>query len=725
MNPYTSRAMIRDGQFFFGRQRELQSLYTRLQNMQSCSLVGPRRMGKSSLLYHLIQPSVYAPVFPQDAERRVFAYLDLQELAGLGPDDFFYTAVERLKRAAQGRLAADLERDGTQAGFRRFLGRVTDDDLRLVLCCDEFEILSQNPHFDANFFSYLRALCSNYNLALLTSSRTSLFDLCHQGDLQSSQFWNIFVEQPLGLLAPDEARRLASEPFAAAGVVLSAAQIDFLLDLSGGHPFYLQIAAYHLFQALQAGDEPDLEQVGALFFDEACPHLTYAWDQLAEAEQAALARLGHTPDTALPEAVFRPLARQALLAGASDRPLLAGSVWRRFLTGLAPATLAPEAPAASQPVAASLPSHFKRANIQYLDFDLLFERAEDHYRARVLNSPSGQALADFRLPFSETELENFYLRIGQPRAHVRRVSSSEMEAARAFGGRLFDAVFKDDLYHCLHRSLDEAGRLAGGLRIRLRLGDTPELAELPWEYLYNSVANRFLALSVESPVVRYLELPERVRPLEVRPPLKILTMISSPTDYLNLDVEHEWRNLKDALTEPEQSGLVQIDRLEKATLSALLARLQAENYHIFHYIGHGGFDAQRQGGVLLLEDEARRGRPVGSQHLGMLLHDERMVLAVLNACEGGRAAHDDPFAGTAQTLVQQGIPAVVAMQFAITDRAAITFSNQFYLALSHGYPVDAALIEARKAIFAAGGDVEWGTPVLYLRSSDGHIFDFQ
>jgi hypothetical protein len=37
--------------------------------------------------------------------------------------------------------------------------------------------------------------------------------------------------------------------------------------------------------------------------------------------------------------------------------------------------------------------------------------------------------------------------------------------------------------------------------------------------------------------------------------------------------------------------------------------------------------------------------------------------------------------------------------------------------------VDAALAEARKSLFAAGNRMEWGTPVLYLRASDGKIFD--
>ena len=174
----------------------------------------------------------------------------------------------------------------------------------------------------------------------------------------------------------------------------------------------------------------------------------------------------------------------------------------------------------------------------------------------------------------------------------------------------------------------------------------------------------------------------------------------------------------------KERGLIQLTRLPAATLSALQRQLRQEQYHIFHYIGHGGFDQQTQDGVLLLEDENGRSRLVNGNYLGTLLHDHPSLrLAVLNACEGARTTRSDPFAGVAQQLVRQGIPAVIAMQFEITDRAAIILAQEFYDALADGYPVDAALAEARKSIYTAGNDIEWGTPVLYLRAVDGQLFD--
>jgi hypothetical protein len=350
--------------------------------------------------------------------------------------------------------------------------------------------------------------------------------------------------------------------------------------------------------------------------------------------------------------------------------------------------------------------------ITYLNFDLLIDRSAGGYRARVLDSPAGQAVVDFTLPF---------LQEGR-----RGLEGLDVEAATDFGTRLFEAVFDDQVGSCLRRSLDEAERGGAGLRIRLRLTETPELAHLPWEYLYDPALNRFLVLSAETPLVRYLDLPERVQPLAVAPPLRVLVMISSPSDLMPLEVEREWATLGEALGDLEDRGLVALERLEDASLPALQQQLRRGEYHVFHFIGHGTFDEGTQEGSLILEDDRGRGRPVSGQELGTLLHDHRPLrLAFLNACEGARASPTDPFAGAAQSLVQRGVPAVVAMQFEISDQAAVALVREFYTALAEGFPVDTDLAEARKAVFALGDNVDWATPVLYLRSPDGRVFDVE
>ena len=361
----------------------------------------------------------------------------------------------------------------------------------------------------------------------------------------------------------------------------------------------------------------------------------------------------------------------------------------------------------------------------YSDFDVIVEPEGAEYRARVVDSPAGEATAMFAVPFSELELENFLLRVGRPRRGTRRLESEEMEAAREFGARLFDAMFHDDVEMSLQRSLDAVERRGEGLRIRLRFSDTPELASLPWEFLYNEDSDEFLVLSAWTPIIRYLDLTQTIEPLTVTGPVRILVMISGPEDYPSLDVEEEWRRIERSLAGLIDAGAVMVTRTEGATLLDLQRALRQHDYHIFHFLGHGGFDEKADDGVLVLENENHRSRLAAGRDLGTILHDHRSLrLAVLNACEGARASDSDPFSGAAQSLVRKGIPAVVAMQFEITDDAAIAFAQEFYSAIADALPVDAAIGEARRAIFGLGNDIEWGTPVVYLRG-DGQLFTIE
>ena len=359
-----------------------------------------------------------------------------------------------------------------------------------------------------------------------------------------------------------------------------------------------------------------------------------------------------------------------------------------------------------------------------LDFDVAIEPLSEGYRTRVVASPCGEAHADFTLPFSDENLEILVLKvvgsIGRIRRKVRRIESQERGLLETFGGQLFQAAFSGTVRDCLGRSRLVAGDKGAGLRIRLRL--PPALANIPWEYLYDREYG-FIGLSPETVLVRYVEMPSPVQPFPVSPPLRILAMIPAPSDVPGLQGEEEWGKLNDALSDLARRGMVKVDRLKDGTLAALQLPLRWREYHVLHFIGHGWWDEDAQDGALALEGAGGTTRLVTGRDLGVMLCGHRSLrLVVLNACEGARSARDDPFGGVAQALVRQGIPAVIAMQFEISDPAALVFSQSFYQAIADDLPIDVAMVEARRAMFADGNEVEWATPVLYLRSPDGSVF---
>jgi hypothetical protein len=99
---------------------------------------------------------------------------------------------------------------------------------------------------------------------------------------------------------------------------------------------------------------------------------------------------------------------------------------------------------------------------------------------------------------------------------------------------------------------------------------------------------------------------------------------------------------------------------------------------------------------------------------------------VLNACHAARTTLTDPFAGVAATLIELGVPAVVAMQFEISDSAAIVFARELYTNLVGRHDsIDAAVAEARNAIAVEVGGRDWATPVLYVRDPNVELFRFR
>ncbi len=115
----------------------------------------------------------------------------------------------------------------------------------------------------------------------------------------------------------------------------------------------------------------------------------------------------------------------------------------------------------------------------------------------------------------------------------------------------------------------------------------PELAALPWEFLYDPLEAEYLSLSRFSPIVRYVELPRAPSPIEVSLPLNVLGVVASPSDLLDLDVERERSRLEESLR--PLGGLVRLQWLEGQTWRDLQRAMRAGPWHVFHFIGHGDY----------------------------------------------------------------------------------------------------------------------------------------
>lgn len=366
--------------------------------------------------------------------------------------------------------------------------------------------------------------------------------------------------------------------------------------------------------------------------------------------------------------------------------------------------------------------------LDYLDFELeIGPGSGREYPIAVIRSAGGEARETMHFPFDELALENQLLALQnvllRSGGKYRQILSPRAQIVQDFGRALFNALFTGEVRSRYAVSRQEAVRQGKGLRLKLRI-QSPELAALPWEFLYDPGQAEYVCLSSNTPIVRYLELPHPPEPLIVATPLRILGMVASPKNLAVLDIQREKQRVEKAIEDLRADGLVQVTWLDGRTWQDLQRAVRRGTWHIFHFIGHGGFDSNADEGLIALEDDEGQTHFLSATQLGRLLTDHYPLrLVVLNSCEGARGSERDIFSSTASILVQRGIPAVLAMQYEITDRAAIELSRAFYEALADGMPVDAAVGEARKAIsLSIENTVEWGTPVLYMRAPNGTLF---
>lgn len=373
--------------------------------------------------------------------------------------------------------------------------------------------------------------------------------------------------------------------------------------------------------------------------------------------------------------------------------------------------------------------------MDYLDFDLRIANGSGHaYPVTVLRSPAGEANGTLRLPFDASGLERHLLSVqeallrsvptrGDTEAKTAAAAAGDPDEVRAFGRGLFESLFADQVATSFRRSRDRAMAEGKGLRVRLRI-EPPELSALPWEFLYDPEEADYLCLSTGTPLVRYLECDEPPEAVSVQPPLTVLGVVASPTDRPALDVARERERIQRATASLQAQGALSLEWLPAATWRELQRALRRGRYHVLHFVGHGGFDETAGEGVLALTDDAGASAVLGATEVGRLLADHQdLRVVLLNSCLGARASGTDVFSSTAAVLVRRGVPSVLAMQYEISDEAAIEFSRSFYEAVADGLAIDSAVAEARKAVsLGQRRSVEWATPVLHMRSPDGVLF---
>jgi AAA+ ATPase superfamily predicted ATPase len=297
VNPFTFGNPIRNPARFYGRKEDLRQIVNRLRSSahESTSVVGERRIGKTSLLKHLDNPQV-AVELGLPADEYCMVYIDFQGLTDITPQRFWQRVLSKMERAiCLPELVPDIREVRKLSGFDLFdledlFDIIGAEGLTTVLLLDEFEYVTQNPNFGSDFFGGLRALAIHQNLPLVTATRRELVDLCHSDEIKGSPFFNIFANIVLRPFSREEVYELLDGYLGTTDLDFSPREKELVIGLGGGYPFFIQMAGSYLVEAKRKGLEGDalLQDVYAGFDAQSDSHFTYMWSHSSESEKITL-----------------------------------------------------------------------------------------------------------------------------------------------------------------------------------------------------------------------------------------------------------------------------------------------------------------------------------------------------------------------------------------------------------------------------------------------------
>jgi len=245
-----------------GRRALQQILCTALEDARSVSLVGDRRIGKSSALKEWERRT--------RALGRVVVWLSGELSEGQSPQSFVEAATK---------ASAPDDPDGAAEALMQWAKTVVPPDLPPVLLVDEFDgMASRLPD---RFLERLRGMVGERRIILVLSTCRDL-DCIYEEAHRTSPFYNLLETARVALLEPDAADLLCLRGEASLG----EEGVALIRRWSGRHPFYIQLLGDYLVTARLRGEGTDaaLER----FQDEAARHMRDLWRTLNPREQEEL-----------------------------------------------------------------------------------------------------------------------------------------------------------------------------------------------------------------------------------------------------------------------------------------------------------------------------------------------------------------------------------------------------------------------------------------------------
>lgn len=270
------------GQDFYNRRDEIETAIGFIRNLQCFSVVGERRIGKTSFLRHLLSEEVLKE-YGIDPKNYILVYLDIGSLHEITKNKFIGAIIEKTREKYQ----IEIESLDPFEKFEIYVERLVTERKNLVIVLDEFECIASILD---NYLSYwLRFIFQRPCVMAITASQKTVAELGEFGS-SASPLFNIFANFFLKLFRREEAEKMIVEMFLKGGIELDEHEISFLADLSGGNPFFIQLIGSIYFEERR---HKNVEQIETDFlrkeaFRQGKEHFNQYWKNLAAKERKFL-----------------------------------------------------------------------------------------------------------------------------------------------------------------------------------------------------------------------------------------------------------------------------------------------------------------------------------------------------------------------------------------------------------------------------------------------------
>jgi hypothetical protein len=276
-------------EFFIGRRALVSKIYARIGagRPQSVSIVGDLKIGKSSLLSYLAHENTKREMLT-NPDDYIFLYIPCRTDNQLTLGTFTGIIYRMTRKYTENSGEASIEIEYNY--FKKMVENLHKQNKKIILFLDDFNLITLNPAFPLEFFSFLRSLANNYNLSYITTSYEDLQKLCVSKDIEESPFFNIFTNMSLRGLEPEEVDSFF-QAFSAHPDSGIDDDKDYLTNLVGTGPYPLQLACYFL-QKLKkehADLSPELKmQFESQLSENLHDYHRQLWEQMEEAHQSIL-----------------------------------------------------------------------------------------------------------------------------------------------------------------------------------------------------------------------------------------------------------------------------------------------------------------------------------------------------------------------------------------------------------------------------------------------------